>query len=142
MPHTPAPWHLSPEGRYVRYERDPDGNRYTPPHGPNICDCSVFGGPPEEGGANARLIAAAPELLGVLTRLVRRIDQGERITPDFNVMGAARAALATARDAPGVDLAAAAAGTLAEVCHCDTPGCPGIGLAGDRCCGVPAHVKK
>ena len=70
MPHTPAPWHLSPEGRYVRYERDPDGNRYTPPHGPNICDCSVFGGPPEEGGANARLIAAAPALAEALAELV------------------------------------------------------------------------
>ncbi len=53
MKHTPGPWHLSPTGRYVRYG----------PDGANICDLEAFGGPREEGEANARLIAGAPELL-------------------------------------------------------------------------------
>ena len=52
--HTPGPWTLSKNGRYVRY-----GGKY----GWNICDLDVFGGPLEESQANACLIAAVPDLL-------------------------------------------------------------------------------
>lgn len=64
--HTPGPWHLSPTGKYVRYG--------TPPHGPNIADTDVFGGPLAEGVANARLIAAAPDLLESLELLVGAVS--------------------------------------------------------------------
>ena len=55
--HTPGPWYTSPQQGYVRYEGV---------HGPNICGMDEFGGPAEEAFANARLIAAAPEMLQAL----------------------------------------------------------------------------
>ncbi|HXJ14353.1 MAG TPA: hypothetical protein VNH19_18915 [Candidatus Limnocylindrales bacterium] len=81
MSHTPGPSTLSPAGRYVRYE----GIR-----GPNICDLDVFGGTEQEARANARLIAAAPDLLAALQAVVRVAD---RKTDEFD---AARAAIAKA----------------------------------------------
>lgn len=62
--HTPGPWHLSNlSHRYVRYRLSTDATGY------NICDMDVFGGPPDEKEANARLIAAAPELLEALEQI-------------------------------------------------------------------------
>lgn len=46
--------------------------------------------------SDAYLLAAAPDLLTTLKRLVKRIEQGERITPDLFVMQSARNAIAKA----------------------------------------------
>lgn len=56
---SPGPWHLSKSGSFVR-----DAN------GKNICDVTVFGGPPDEGEANGLLISASPELLAVVEKLL------------------------------------------------------------------------
>lgn len=61
MAHTKAPWNVSPTGRFVRY-----GGL----NGPNICDVGCFGGPKEEGAANLRLLAAAPDLLAACEEMV------------------------------------------------------------------------
>lgn len=58
--HTSGPWFVSPTGQYVREQGI---------HGPNICDTNVSGAPLEECVANARLIAAAPDLLAACQRL-------------------------------------------------------------------------
>ena len=63
MSHTAGPWHLSPTGRYVRYNSGRD-------EGLNLCDLHVFGGPAEEGAANASLICTAPDLLKSLQDLL------------------------------------------------------------------------
>ena len=54
---TPGPWKMSTHREFVRYQGI---------YGPNVCDLTVFGGPPDEAEANARLIAAAPELFYAL----------------------------------------------------------------------------
>lgn len=54
--HTPGPWHVSRSSRYVRYRLPGSDTGY------NLADCDM-GAPPTEMFANARLIAAAPELL-------------------------------------------------------------------------------
>lgn len=61
MTHSPGPWYLSPTGRYIRYEST---------SGFNVCDTDVFGGPPEEGDANKRLLAAAPEMLAACEQAI------------------------------------------------------------------------
>ena len=52
--HTPGPWHV--EGQYIH---GPDGNRFLAVAGDG------------EGIANARLIAAAPDLLNLMTAATR-----------------------------------------------------------------------
>jgi hypothetical protein len=68
--HTPGPWRASKtrpfdvysaEGRYIGTTK---GNHALPEH---IAD---------EDKANARLIAAAPELLSMLKRIIRATDEG------------------------------------------------------------------
>ena len=51
---------------------------------------------PEIANANARLIAAAPELLAKLSALVRRSDNGDTIEPGWYEIAEARAAIAKA----------------------------------------------
>ena len=58
--HSSGPWYMSRSDRYVRHDRD----------GFNIADLSVFGGPSDEGEANARLIVASPDLLSVCRELL------------------------------------------------------------------------
>lgn len=55
--HTPGPWHVGPH-----YKSDVESQ-----HG-RICDCGITRGP--NGEANARLIAAAPDLLEALKEMV------------------------------------------------------------------------
>jgi hypothetical protein len=59
-------------------------------HSRHICSLSVHG-PPEENAANARLIAAAPDLLAALEVIVKICD---RNTVEFD---SARAAIAKAK---------------------------------------------
>lgn len=64
--HTPGPWHLSRYGNFIRHIQ---GDQTAP----NICAVDVFGGPDGEREANARLIAAAPDLLAALKGAVDTI---------------------------------------------------------------------
>lgn len=63
--HTEGPWHVSPHVSY-RVDADPDGTI-----GPNVvatmCDQHTV------GQANARLIAAAPDLLAIATELACKL---------------------------------------------------------------------
>ena len=63
--HTPRPWKI--EGRSIL------GRCFTGTYC-NICD-KVRGGSPEQAEANARLIAAAPELLEALREVVALSDR-------------------------------------------------------------------
>lgn len=54
--HTPGPWHVGPH-----YKSDVESRQGR------ICECGPFGS--EQAEANARLIAAAPELLDALKAL-------------------------------------------------------------------------
>ena len=86
--HTPGPWFVTPDGFRVTDKPvwfDQDGSR----HGetPNIV---IFA----ETQANARLIAAAPELLEALVNLLR-VHEGEGGTK-YHAGDIARAAIAKA----------------------------------------------
>ena len=100
--HTPGPWKPHPEGCTIM----PPYNRvatYWPKDGAYqiVADCShhVTGTPITEGEANARLIAAAPDLLAALIRMEeaeRKQTNGEEY--DFsNAILEARAAIFKAR---------------------------------------------
>lgn len=95
--HTPGPWYTSPQQGYVRYEGV---------HGPNICGMDAFGGPAEEAFANARLIAAAPEMLEALEAIVAEADQsnggkGARLPIVIYMKELAEAAITKARGGGG-----------------------------------------
>lgn len=70
--HTPGPWTV--DGAEVRT----DGNRrYSLTESANLCiaRCSSDQGEAGDAQANARLIAAAPEMLSVLKELMARRDK-------------------------------------------------------------------
>jgi hypothetical protein len=90
---TPGPWTVAREGDTVKV--------MAPPHFPEwdrveIADLS-FGDTLSRRGANAALVAAAPDLYGALGALVR--EQENYLTDDATdiALAAARAALARAR---------------------------------------------
>jgi hypothetical protein len=61
--HTPGPWHLATDGRTIAHTpADPDAPRLI----------ARVGGPKQKG--DARLIAAAPELLDALQRIKGTTD--------------------------------------------------------------------
>ena len=84
--HTPGPWCLSPAGTHVRRTR----------HGFNICTVNDL--LDEEAEGNARIIAAAPELLEALRWCVNEIDMRcEAAIPSVRqALTAARSAIAKA----------------------------------------------
>ncbi len=64
--YTPGPWHVGMNPGPMVYGM----------HGVQVADCrNMFAGPNEDGH-NARLIAAAPELLSNLKRLIDNIESG------------------------------------------------------------------
>ena len=73
--HTPGPWWIEPVGTI---RNDADGNpRYDLPRivrfgdGHSICKAHLIGGnDPDQALANARLIAAAPDLLEALEAMI------------------------------------------------------------------------
>lgn len=67
--HTPGPWHLSPDGRGIYQGRSGDTDVYVAEIFPN------YGLTIEEANANARLIAAAPELLAALRILTEHAQE-------------------------------------------------------------------
>ena len=94
--HTPGPWRLErPPG--PRSVHDITGDDYDIIGATDWCVCEAIG-----NAADARLIAAAPDLLealhGCLEQCVARYDErrGSRPTDKFEIE-AARAALAKAR---------------------------------------------
>ena len=70
--HTPGPWRIykRTDRADIQIEHTKSGNTDASPFNQGICDMSEFEcrARPEEAMANARLIAAAPELLVLLKR--------------------------------------------------------------------------
>ena len=94
--HTPGPW-IAVRG-YAYWEVEPQrkGGERKPPY--QIADtCSSDPANPDKGlqEANARLIAAAPELLEALENLLK-VHEGEGGT-QYNAADIVRAAIAKAR---------------------------------------------
>lgn len=83
--HTPGPWFATPDS-YAVYERDGYGYR-----GDTMC--ALPGGDPAIRAANARLIAAAPELLAALQAVLPYLGGTVIFAPE---QAAARAAIAKA----------------------------------------------
>lgn len=92
--HTPGPWHIGV--RTYHAGRDVYGPKGEPVA---VADQDIT--LPEESAANARLIAAAPELLAALVALVGEADLGEVDLDDDDraKLDAARAAIAKATGA-------------------------------------------
>ena len=82
--HTPGPWHLGKEGYYFQSVRDQ--NEHI------TADVNITRSD-GEGGANARLIAAAPDLLAALESMIAKID-ADKLPISCSI---ARAAIARAR---------------------------------------------
>ena len=100
LKHTPGPWHTSREMLFDVWAENP---RPDAPRAIYKIVTQVRGPDEEVGEANARLIAAAPELLGALRDLVQLIDHQHAIRPDARFlpdatgfMPRARAAIAKA----------------------------------------------
>lgn len=101
--HTPGPWEFEPSGIFFAVRPTAKGNRY------GVCRVSPRLKPElglsaaDEGRANARLIAAAPDLLRALDQLaIRATEALMRLDPDNAGMWhamteEARAALAKAK---------------------------------------------
>lgn len=94
MKHTPAPWHINPTNDSRTKYRI-----YANPQGLSLI-CNAEGAmPTETNEANARLIAAAPELLAALECLTFTVDglvsdKGQIVKDALNI---ARAAIAKAK---------------------------------------------
>ena len=82
--HTPGPWHLGKEGYYFQSVRDQ--NEHI------TADVNITRSD-GEGGANARLIAAAPDLLAALESMIAKID-ADKLPISCSI---ARAAIAKAK---------------------------------------------
>jgi hypothetical protein len=96
MSHTPGPWHWDsdpvkndPTGR-IRYRVCAVGKTITQVY------YSSFEGGPTNAEADARLIAAAPELLEALKAMLEYANNGTAIHPGALVWDDARAAIAKA----------------------------------------------
>lgn len=79
--HTPGPWLFDTFSRGVNDPRSPvkteRGYFVQQKRGLDVCELRTQASrPAEETKANARLIAAAPELLQALKRLLRESDDG------------------------------------------------------------------
>lgn len=84
--HTPGPWHLSRSYQYVRK----NGGAGWPAW--NVCEINQSH---ERARADALLIAAAPELIDALERLIHMAE--EDLLPGPNTLAQAHAAIAKAR---------------------------------------------
>lgn len=96
--HTPGPWKIDQDGE--NFTIDADGA-----FGPNrwsavaLCTANNLGSRPiteEEASANARLIAAAPDLLAAIRETVRRFDENDATDALEAVDTLLRAAIAKA----------------------------------------------
>lgn len=96
--HTPGPWFVSDDDLTTVYHRLETLANYSEPA---IADCSVAAGwdgasDQETSEANARLIAAAPELLAALRLAVELLAQQHTAGAAQIVPASIRAALAKA----------------------------------------------
>jgi hypothetical protein len=85
MSHTPGPWRHAPTGPTMRGYSQPFGVASVD-YGPAFLVCGCFGdikGGPDEAEANARLIAAAPELLAALKECAERLQPHIKHTEDL-----------------------------------------------------------
>jgi hypothetical protein len=108
MGHTPGPWAVGESGFNVYYLNPlieaGDDNIDDPRHDSVICDTRNIAYPPaysgipdEETAANARLIAAAPDLLAALKAITAHDKNGRFGKPDFDAaIRQCRAAIAKA----------------------------------------------
>lgn len=96
-PATPGPWKVftSPDG----FKIIGVGQSVT---GEGVTDCGfgLWGGNSPEAFANARLIAAAPDLLDALINLVMDVQQYEAWARPCHNLDVANAAIAKARGIP------------------------------------------
>lgn len=97
--HTPGPWNISSANLYAVNAR---GRGIATAHGTDDVNYSDFFPPTEEASANARLIAAAPDLLEALMACERELSlvwahQGQ-INDNRHAVNA-RAAIAKATNA-------------------------------------------
>lgn len=98
--HTPAPWEavapsIDPQGASRAWEV------FAKTDGVPIPVCQMFRSGDKNHEANARLIAAAPQLLGALREIVSQIDQGDpgKVFARDACIARARAAIALATPA-------------------------------------------
>lgn len=100
LTHTPGPWFL--EGGWDENNGKPLGGWVScfPPAGMPVFELTPVLGSREEICASARLIAAAPDLLEALSRLVEVCEKQPRISKAYpepnSPLGMARAAIAKA----------------------------------------------
>ena len=93
--HTPGPWHTDPAKSFYVFAHGSLADQSGVTNGPFVCNASTQ--------ANARLIAAAPELLGELVKITDAYakamkDAGVTHYPEaLVVVRQARAAIAKAR---------------------------------------------
>jgi hypothetical protein len=100
MPHTPAPWQIKSDYEPLSIVGNVDGSDDGQYHYTPICEVepTLF---PDENTANARLIAAAPDLLAALLKIEAHADEHMK-AGDYHgtlllVRTLARAALEAAR---------------------------------------------
>lgn len=99
--HTPGPWQITEmDGEVNRAVVGPDGELIADCFAPTAEDFNL----PQDYEANARLIAAAPELLEALSHLLEMVSECQLngILPDAKEWPAekARAAIAKAKGQP------------------------------------------
>ena len=81
--HTPGPWAIKPLDRYEQDEGPPEGLEIVGSDGTTICCNQTYYPTPLEP-RNARLIAAAPDLLTALETLVNDL-LGDMVTEEEGV---------------------------------------------------------
>lgn len=119
--HTPGPWTATEEGKVAQV-----GGGFVPIRTPFRADAFVDGPnrsdhPEEELSANARLIAAAPELLAALVELYERAEHGGNVDglPEYEQARAGTGGAAGHNPTPG---------------QCPVAGlCPAVTGAAHRC---------
>ena len=95
--HTPGPWSLFIESEVVRPGIEAKGVPFTVVvWGADDDREGVHGRTSDEAMANARLIAAAPELLGELRKVADYLDATATCNSDKAIAASARAAIAKA----------------------------------------------
>ena len=118
---TPGPWKV---GLYL--------DHVVEDHGGNglVADCRISGMSLDEAAANARAVAAVPDMLDALERLVGGMDSAMRIFEESPLYeGQCRIIEGGPLDAARKALAKAKGQPAEAPKHCDTPGCrnPALG---------------
>jgi hypothetical protein len=78
--HTPGPWKIADRTRYPWWN-------VTTQAGDYVAEVECDPDAPDESHANARLIAAAPELLAALNGVVNEFDRMNASRDDYDKLG-------------------------------------------------------